>query len=171
MLYLRILGIKAIFMKISFSKKEYKLLLDLLYLADWMILAHETGLEKFSKYSNLLKKIFSYYKEMGAEDLIEYCDESKDYHPNSEYEDKLHETFIDPYNEETFWEEFLTRLAHRDLLNLIGIEKYTTMDKIERFTQLETIRDFYIKEFANHGIDHIKLDTELLVDDHKCEIH
>jgi len=60
-------------MKINFTKKEYRSLIDLLDIANWVINAHRTGIgEEPKEYADLIQKIYSFSKEMGCEDIIEF---------------------------------------------------------------------------------------------------
>jgi hypothetical protein len=59
-------------MKIDFNKSEYRLLLDMVYLADWMLTAYdETDDPEKAKYEQLSQKVYSHAKEMGCDSLIE----------------------------------------------------------------------------------------------------
>src|SRR5436190_10857547 len=120
-------------MKIDITKNEYRLLVDMLYLADWMMHSHAIGEEQHHhEYEKLRKKILSHYKDMGAEDIVEYSEESDDFFESSDYDDYIHEKFIDPYDNENFWDELTDRLAERDVVNDSGLEKLKSMEGIER---------------------------------------
>ena len=67
-------------MKIDFSKKEYRLLLDFTYLGYWMIQAHETTpTDESDEYQMLAQKIYSIANEMGCSDLIEASKKLNEY--------------------------------------------------------------------------------------------
>lgn len=57
-------------MKIHFTKKEYRQLLELIYLGDWLASAHSETDE--SPYEAIREKIYSYAKAFHCEDWIEY---------------------------------------------------------------------------------------------------
>ena len=146
-------------MKINFTKKEYRLLVDLLYLSDWILNSHVVDIEKegYPEHKALHKKILSNYKEMDAEDIITYDKELDDYFETGEYSESLHEQFLDPYEEKTFWDELIDRLAVRDLAKEVGEEKFRTMERMERFTRLEELSEHYANEFENHGLEHVQI--------------
>ena len=54
-------------MKINITKKEYRLLLEMLYLADWMMNSQSVE-RRYKEHEELKKKIFPLYKEMGSEE-------------------------------------------------------------------------------------------------------
>ena len=58
-------------MKISLTQQEYQLLLDMLYIATWIIKAHKGGDDPQGQpYEELEQKLFSFAKEAGYENLI-----------------------------------------------------------------------------------------------------
>ncbi len=60
----------------EFTRKEYECLLDVLYIADWVMNAHKVeDAPKTEAYRKLEQKIFSYAKDMGFENLVEYVSE------------------------------------------------------------------------------------------------
>lgn len=145
-------------MKINITKKEYRLLLDMLYLSDWMMNAHATDPEDYHNDHRALRKRFlSYYKEMDATDIIEYSKEMNDYYELRNYDDDIHAQFIEPFEDETFWEELIDRLAKRDLIKAVGKIEYESMDGMDRVMQLEKAREKYSVEFAAHGLDHLSV--------------
>jgi len=51
-------------MKINITKKEYRLLLDILYLGDWMLTAHDDQeTPEKEKYQDVIQKFYSYAKD------------------------------------------------------------------------------------------------------------
>ena len=146
-------------MKIHITKKEYRLLIDLLYLGDWMITAHLIHSEddKHKKYEDLRTKIFSYYKEMGASDIIEHPRDPEGYFELGSYDDEMHTKFVDPYNESVFWEKLIDSLSARDLIRSIGETAYEVMGSIDRVKMLEEHRQKYMNEFADRGVDNLTI--------------
>ena len=140
-------------MKINFTKKEYRLLLDLVYLGEWMIEAHETGRTPESeKYEMIIQKIYSHAKEMGCEDLIESAEQFNEYFPTMEYEESEVRDYIDEYNDETFWSELIGRLMERDVRQECA-DKNIDVNSIEDFWELGTPHEEkYAQEFSNYGL-------------------
>lgn len=150
-------------MKINFTKKEYRLLLEMLYLSDWMMHAHSIDHSEHScEHEALMQRVLSFYKEMGAEDIVEPAENSNKYYEKREFEESLHHNYIDPYEENTFWEELIERLASRDAINAIGLEKFKAMEGIERSMKVDEFRKYYAKEFEQNGLENIKIsDSDL----------
>lgn len=150
-------------MKIYFTKKDYRLLVEMLYLADWMINSHTVSTDSlYPEHDKLRKKLLSYYKDMEAQDIIECSPSDDDYYEMADYENDLHQKFIRPYNDNTFWDELIDRLAVRDLIKKLGIANYQAMEGIDRLTQLDEICEFYASEFENSGLEHVLVKAEKL---------
>lgn len=151
-------------MKIHFTKKEYRLLVDMLHIADWVMHSHQLIDERGHKdHEDLYNKIKSYYREMEAEDIIEYSKETDNYYETRKYEEKTLEEFIAPYDEDIFWEELVDRLAKRDVFRKIGIEKYNAMELEERIRTMSKVVEQYEDEFEEHGLDRVKIMDEDVV--------
>ena len=146
-------------MKINITKKEYRLLLDILYLGDWMLTAHDDqeAPEK-EKYQDVIQKFYSYAKEMGYENLIEADKASNKYYETREYEDTggTHE-IIDTYNNATFWDELVLELAMRDAKEKVGNDAFKKMSPEERIHLLYTLEEQYHDEFAANDLANLRV--------------
>lgn len=142
-------------MKINFTKNEYRLLLDMLYLSDWMMNSHDETHTVNAKYKDLRKKILSYCKEMGLDDQFQYVD--GEYYESADSEFELHEKFLDGYNEETFWDQLIDKLSTRDFMKKVGINEYQKMDGEKRIAGITEFEHQYIDEFNQHGLDNLKI--------------
>ena len=100
-------------MKINFTKKEYRLLLEFMYLGDWMMSSQldEVKYTEDNEHNALYQKIFSHAKEMGFEDLVEHSPADNMYFETRIFEELMDETYVDPYDEECFWEVLIRELA------------------------------------------------------------
>ncbi|MDX1902457.1 MAG: hypothetical protein SFW66_10755 [Gammaproteobacteria bacterium] len=149
-------------MKVNITKKEFRLLVEMLYLSDWMMHSHSVD-ARYKEHEELKKKFLSHYKEMEAEDIIEYSKESDDYYEVNEYDEYIHNKFIENYDTETFWDELIDRLAERDVIREIGQEKYLSLEGIERVMKVEEVRERYANEFAMHGLENINVEYAKLI--------
>lgn len=143
-------------MKIFFSKKEYRLLVDMISLADWMIFANETPDNKKSnniQYRELINKIYSYSKDMQCNDCIQKFEDDDKYYTSDEHTEEMHEKFVEDYDNEVFWSELASRLAKRDLVKEFGLGKCAEMDRGERFTRLCRLEEKYQEEFDTNNIE------------------
>ena len=146
-------------MKFNISKKEYLSLLDMLYISDWVMHGHDIE-DNNNAYKTLRKKILSFFKEMGADDRIEYSKEDDDYYELTPFDSSIHTKFIDPYDDQSFWEELIDRLGERDAVAQVGVDRFQKMDYLERAEILSETTKCYADEFNEHGLDYLKITHE-----------
>lgn len=146
-------------MKIHFSKQEYRLLLDFVAIAEWVMNSHRDEEDPRSQpYDVFEQKILSYAKDFGFENLVTYDRKDEKYYPTLEYEEsEPARSFVDEFEDEVFWDTLCNRLAQRDLIRKKGIEQTMEMNPIERLTEEDEIADSYIEEFMENGLDNLVL--------------
>ncbi|NLL39564.1 MAG: hypothetical protein GX254_08280 [Clostridiales bacterium] len=134
-------------MKIELSKKEFRLLLDLVYVGNW-ILNSPRGDMRFKDYDKLESKLFAYCLKAGMHSLLEIHD--KEVLPSRSYiEGGIHDAIME-YEGTVFYEILAEELARRDMnFEPIGPDN---------FDELASRIDEYIEEFENNGIDNISID-------------
>jgi len=87
-------------MKINFTKKEYRNLIDIIYLGDTVLDGALDG-KVPDKYVEIREKIYFFEKEFGYEDLIEYSKEFDGYFETGYYEETSGILdYIDKYDEQ-----------------------------------------------------------------------
>lgn len=147
-------------MQINISETEYRLLMDMLYLSDWMMNSHDETGNANPEYRALRKKILAYSKDAGAEDKVKFSKEDDEYYELAEYEDMLQEKFIDEYDNETFWEELIDRLSNRDLMSEMSAKEITNMEFSERIERLSKFEEKYESEFEHNGLNNLKINKK-----------
>jgi hypothetical protein len=145
-------------MKMNFTNKEYQVLVEMLLIADWVIHAHEEETKARKPFKELRKKVLSHHKEMGMADEFEYSEEFDDYFETRDYEDRApHVRFIEEHDEKMFWSTLADKLARRDFAAQEMLTIEGTADAEERLTKLFEISGRYEEEFAEHGLDNLRL--------------
>lgn len=146
-------------MKINITPKEYKTLLEILEITDWILHTHKTEETEDTKpFRDFEQKIFSLAKDFGCEHLIEYDNELQGYFTTSEFEDTSPGMgYIDDFENESFWEELIERLVDRDLIREMGEKKFLSLDPNIRIEAEEPLWKKYGEEFEVHGLDHLAL--------------
>jgi hypothetical protein len=147
-------------MKIDLTRKEYRDLLDILYVAHWVFNAHKVQKDaRIERFNQLEQKIFTLSKQMRFENLVEYDTDLDAYFPTREYEDtSAARTFIDEYDNDTFWDELTNRLAERDLLKQMGgSEKMVNLHKEKMLEKLFQLEEYYGDEFTRNGLENLQL--------------
>ena len=145
-------------MKINFTKKEYLLLLDILYMADWVLNAHREADEKEDtrEYEKLEQKILSYAKKMGMEKYVDFDPEYDMYFHSRFFEEtRRAQEFIDEFENDCFWEELIDRLTRRDFLKSFSEEEIKEMDPYTRFERLLELSEKYSDEFEKNGLKNL----------------
>ena len=102
-------------MKINFTKKQYRRLIDSVFLGDMVINGIRIQEEQIKEYEELRKYIYSFSKEMGCEDIIQFDKNDKEYYETRNNEDGGILDFLSDYDYEIFWDNIVRRLAKRDV--------------------------------------------------------
>jgi hypothetical protein len=149
-------------MKINFTKKEYRALLDLLKISDWVLHAHTFGDRKETKnHALLIQKLLSSASVMGFEDLIVKDKNTGKYYPTQKYEgDDGYMQHIEFHDNNVFWEELSYKLAMRDLIDQEGESQVEKMDPFDRGTKVIQLEEWYIEEFGRNGIQNLKASSK-----------
>lgn len=146
-------------MKIDFTNDEYRLLLDLLSIADWVMNSHKSEPdERVAPYEELQQKVFSHAAEGGFDHLISYDESLGGYFPTIEFENNSDDQiFIEEYDEDSFWEILAGRLAQRDLVDELGSEAFLETDPADRLTMEDKHAEKYLDEFEANGIMNLRI--------------
>lgn len=145
-------------MKINFTKDEYRHLLDLVYLGDWVMTADDVGKNvKKKHHEEITQKIYSYAKDFGCEDLIEFNAEFDKYNETRDFEESEVSQCLAEFEENCFWETLISRLAERDFLKELPPGGLNALSLKEKFTEIQKHEDKWADEFSKFGIDHLKI--------------
>jgi len=89
-------------MKINLTKKQYVLLIKILYLGTWMANAHRTD-DKIEEFEEFEQYILSFSKNFGMEDSVEYDEGLKMFFLTEEFINNSGvQELIDEYDNDTF---------------------------------------------------------------------
>lgn len=134
-------------MQIELSEKEFRRLLDLVYVGNW-ILNSARGEDRFEDYDLLQEKLFALAPDHGMRALVQRW--HGHVFPSQAYEDGgIHEAIAD-YEDAVFFNILAEELARRDL----GLE---TTDP-EDFTELSARMEEYLTEFDRNGLNTVSVD-------------
>ena len=147
-------------MNIDISEEEYRQLLDVLKMAEWVMHAHETEKDPGTEpYDKVIQKFYALARDMGQGHMVEYDPKLKDYFLTMEFEDTSpSRDFIDEFTDETFWDELIHRLTERDVARTAGgYDHLDTMSMTERFAHEGPVLARYIQEFDDHGLERLEI--------------
>jgi hypothetical protein len=134
-------------MNIELSDKEFRRLLDMVYIGNW-VLNSMRGSDRFEDYDLLQEKIFSLCEKAKMSSLIR--EDNGHIQPSRAYEEGgIHEAIAD-YEDAMFFDILAEELARRDM----SYEQRNPDDMLELANRMEE----YITEFEQNGIENISLD-------------
>ena len=134
-------------MNIELSEKEFRRLLDLVYIGDW-ILNSARGEDRFEDYDRVLEKLFALCPQVGMSALQEKW-QGRAYPSRAYVEGGIHEAIAD-YEDAVFFDILAEELARRDMEG----EGADLNDENELVDRMEE----YYQEFEQHGIDNLTVD-------------
>lgn len=143
-------------MKINITKKQYRLLLDMVYAGNIMINGIRNQDELIKEYEDLEQYVFSFSKDFGIEGLVEYDNEFKEYMPTREFDESNINDFVNEYDDYVFWQELAGNLARRDVFKEFNgtINEDNSEDALKRQFEVE---NNYEEEFINNGLNNIRI--------------
>ena len=134
-------------MQIDLTAKEFRRLLDLVYIGNW-VLNSTRGEDRFEDYDIIQEKLFALCAKNGMNALITRW--HGHIFPSNAYENGgIHEAIAD-YEDAVFFDILAEELARRDL-NCIDSTP-------EEDPELAARMDAYLDEFEKNGIDNLSLD-------------
>jgi len=136
-------------MNIELSKKEFRRLLDMVYIGNW-ILNSTRGTDRFEDYDLVESKLFGLCRTMGMDALVDKW-EGQDVPSRAFADGGIHEAIMD-YEDTVFFEILAEELARRDM-------EYPPVSG-ENYEELVSRMDDYIAEFEANGTDNLVISTD-----------
>ena len=134
-------------MQIELTKKEFRSLLDLVYIGNW-VLNSTRGNDRFQVYDDLESKLFGLCRDNGMKILVDKW-EGVDVPSKAYAEGGIHEA-IAFYEDNVFYEILAEELSRRDM----DYAEITDENYDEIMGRMRT----YMDEFQLSGLDHLKLE-------------
>jgi hypothetical protein len=150
-------------MKIDISKEEYLVLLQMLEMAQWVVGSYVAGEQPEAKpFDDLEQKILALAKEFGQESLVKFNKELGQYFVTGQYEETSSAMeFVDKFENDSFWENLINRLAERDVIKEVGSKVLSEMEPKERLMAFGEREDMYVEEFETYGLERIEIVTKM----------
>ena len=138
----------------TMTKKNFKLLIEHVFIGNWII--NGTKIERDETTDDLLNTILSIGKNYNIMGEIEYDQEHHEYDlPNDKVEEIMDK--IQEYEDDTFWEDLVDKLATRDAIEKNGIKKMEELEHYERMKKIWDEEQKYVKEFEKNGIENLRI--------------
>lgn len=134
-------------MQIELTEKEFRRLLDLVYIGNW-VLNSTRGADRFEDYDHVESRIFSYCKDHKMKSLV--TEWNGTVVPSKAYaEGGIHEAIMD-YEDAIFFDILAEELARRDM-------EYVPISA-QNYEELMARMDDYMTEFELHGTDRLQVE-------------
>lgn len=135
-------------MQIELTKKEFRRLLDLVYIGNW-VLNSTRGDNRFDDYDNVESKLFALCPPNGMDALAEPWEGT--WVPSQAFaEGGIHEA-IACYEDAVFFQILAEELSRRDM-------DYAEIND-ENYDEIVSRMERYMDEFTASGVDHLVLDN------------
>lgn len=134
-------------MHIDLTNKEFRRLLDMVYLGNW-VLNSTRGDDRFKDYDDLESKLFALCRTNGMDVLAE--DWNDTVIPSKAYEAGGIQQVIALYEDNVFYEILAEELSRRDM----GYADITE----ENYDEIIGRMDQYMREFERSGLDRLILE-------------
>ena len=136
-------------MKIELTKQQFRYLLDLVYIGNWVINSTREN-DRIKEYDQVEALVFSHCLQEKMSKLVELY--QGELIPSRAFADGgIHEA-IEHYEDIVFYEILAEEMALRDMDG----EPLTRENSTALMERIET----YLSEFDRHGTDHISVDLD-----------
>lgn len=142
-------------MHLDLNKEQYKSLLELLFLGEWLVNGVRNPNDFIEKYPELSSYIMSKAQSFGCTDMVEVCDGN--YLLSDKVDQDELSSYIDHYNEHQLGEELLDQLVDRDMNAKFTKAEQDKMSDEELLRLQSEIRDMYEKELEQNGLKNFHL--------------
>ncbi|MBE6959786.1 MAG: hypothetical protein E7448_03560 [Ruminococcaceae bacterium] len=134
-------------MQIDLSTKEFRRLLDLVYIGNW-VLNSTRGEDRFADYDNLESKLFGLCKGTPMQILVE--DWNNTTIPSRAYEEGGIQEAIAYYEDNVFYQILAEELSRRDM-------GYAEINE-DNYEEVVRRMEGYMGEFQRSGLDRLVLE-------------
>lgn len=144
-------------MKVSFTRKEYSRLLELMHIGLWAAGARPNDPATMpERFDAINQKALGLAEMFGCADLVDADGDGRFQASETLLTGEVSKT-IDRFIEEIFWNELVSRLAQRDLRGELGTKKLGRELTQQEDDRLAVLEDSYWREFEVTGVDNLVL--------------
>ena len=134
-------------MQIELTEKEFRRLLDMAYIGNW-ILNSTRGTDRFEDYDKVESRLFSYCKDHGMASLTETWN-GQPVPSRAFAEGGIHEAIMD-YEDAVFFDILAEELARRDM--------DSAPSSNQNYDELIERMEEYMEEFERNGTDRLQVE-------------
>lgn len=146
-------------MNIEVTEDEYGKLLEMVYMAEWVLTAHKQPDERMEHYTQIIQKLYARARDTAYAEMVTYDEDLEKYLPARRLEeDSEARRLLDQFADETFWHELIYRFTQRDAETRAGgSERFMSLPPDKRFDMETPIEEKYIEEFEKYGIERLEI--------------
>lgn len=142
-------------MQINLSQDQYKKLLQLVYLGNWLVNSYR-GDQRVEEYDKLAEDIMAFAPAAGMKDQVEFDEFEGRYYPSRKLDEEMRSHWQE-YDEDVFWNMLIDGLAERDFGRKYSAENLDTMEWEEYEKKIEPFLKRYEKEVDEHGLERLEV--------------
>lgn len=146
----------------QFTREEYKRLIDVAMIANWVLHVFETEENPETKeYDQVIQKIYAGAKEQGLGSLVAYDEEAGGYYPTPDYEEESEVMdLLEDFEDNLFWFGLAQRMALKTLVDHEGIETYDELFDEKNSAKLKALEARFAEDFYENGLNNISADID-----------
>lgn len=142
-------------MKIEFTNKQYKILMELVYAGNILINGFREKKDVNKEYEELEYYIYSFAKEYNFAEYVQYDEEFDGHFPTKKFDGYMREKIYD-YDNYVFWSKLPTEMARRDAAG--EFEDEINEENFKEFLKLLCkLEEKYEKELEKNGLEYVKI--------------
>lgn len=141
-------------MTISLPEREYRRLIELAYLGEWMTNAQHDPEFHDDDARRLVQKLLAAHAPKLKD--VEQDAETGEYYMTQDWIERLYEQYIMDYDDHVFWDELTERLAQRDLARQRGVD-IAEISRDEDLLELRPFEERYHAELEDNGIERLEI--------------
>lgn len=142
-------------MQIHLTQDQYKKLLHLVYLGNWMVNSYRDD-QRLEEYDQLAEDIMAFAPAAGMKDRVEFDEFEGRYYPSRKLDEEMR-SYWQEYDEDVFWNMLIDGLAERDFGRKYSDENLDTMEWEEYEKKIEPFLKRYEKEVDEHGLERLEV--------------
>jgi hypothetical protein len=142
-------------MKIELTKQQLASLAKLVYMGNWLANSWRTD-DVVQEFDEIESLVLNAAARNGLEEYVEYDEDEKTAFPSAELEEKMAD-MVDFYNDNTFWDHLIYRMADRDYARKYGDDALNELTTEKGMEREKPLLDKYEKEFNENGIDRLEI--------------
>ena len=139
-------------MNINLTPEEYRKLIELVYLGEWMVNSQHDPEFEDEDSSRILQKLLA----VSPSDDVVQDEETGEHYMSNEWTEQLLGTYIADYDDHVFWDELTERLAARDLAGDRGVS-LEDINRDDDLLELRPLEEKYRNELEERGIERLNI--------------